>query len=155
MDLLATALTALRRSAACTRRFALRPSWIGTAQHNGPTLIRTLFPPQVVVAEKRQEDWEGGLMPEEAQLIKRAVPKRVREFTAGRVCARRALGQLGITGVPILMGARARRDACVHRCLGHELTLDRWRYRTGGTARRPPQRASGEERAVRERGTGA
>lgn len=40
--------------------------------------------------------WETGLLPEERQYVARAVEKRRREFTAGRNCARQALGRLGV-----------------------------------------------------------
>src|SRR2546425_11570060 len=49
--------------------------------------------------------WAGALLPEEeACLSPRAIAKRRREFTAGRVCARAALGRLGIRGVPLVAG---------------------------------------------------
>lgn len=41
------------------------------------------------------------LMDEERELVVRAVPKRRREFVAGRTCARRALAQLGIAPTAI------------------------------------------------------
>lgn len=41
------------------------------------------------------------LLPAEAALLGRAVPTRVQEFAAGRVCARRALAEFGITDVAI------------------------------------------------------
>lgn len=37
------------------------------------------------------------LLPEEAVYVAKAVPKRVQEFAAGRLCARRALAEFGIT----------------------------------------------------------
>jgi 4'-phosphopantetheinyl transferase EntD len=43
------------------------------------------------------------LYPEEAVSVVKAVPKRVGEFAAGRLCARRALAEFGITGVPLTM----------------------------------------------------
>jgi 4'-phosphopantetheinyl transferase EntD len=48
--------------------------------------------------------WEGALYPEEEVFIIRAVTKRRREFTAGRLCARRALSLLGIENYPLLAG---------------------------------------------------
>lgn len=51
--------------------------------------------------------WEQGLRPDEAACVAQAVPKRQREFTAGRNCARRALEQLGWSPAPsILVGSR-------------------------------------------------
>lgn len=47
---------------------------------------------------------EGSLYPEEEPFVCRAVPKRRREFTAGRLLARRAFAQLGIAHYPLRMG---------------------------------------------------
>lgn len=46
------------------------------------------------------------LLQQEAEVIRKAVPKRAIEFTAGRHCARRALARLGIANFPILAGSR-------------------------------------------------
>ena len=46
----------------------------------------------------------GALLPEEAACIPRALAKRRREFTAGRLCARAALAQLDIHGFPLVVG---------------------------------------------------
>jgi 4'-phosphopantetheinyl transferase EntD len=45
---------------------------------------------------------DGLIYPEEGDLIERAVPKRRREFIAGRIYAREALSELGQPPVPIL-----------------------------------------------------
>lgn len=58
--------------------------------------MRDLLPPTVAVAVAGPTDWEGTLLPEElACLGERAVATRRRDFTAGRVCARRAITALG------------------------------------------------------------
>jgi 4'-phosphopantetheinyl transferase EntD len=44
------------------------------------------------------------LLPAEAASLGRAVPKRVREFAAGRACARRALSELGIADFALGVG---------------------------------------------------
>jgi 4'-phosphopantetheinyl transferase EntD len=68
-------------------------------------LIETLFPDEVITLSATPEMWSGTLLPEEeACLSPRAVPKRRREFTAGRVCARAALERLGIRDFPLLAG---------------------------------------------------
>jgi 4'-phosphopantetheinyl transferase EntD len=67
-------------------------------------MIRTLFPPEVITLEASPEMWEGDLLPEEEECVTRAFPKRRREFTAGRVCARRALEKLGIRDFPLVAG---------------------------------------------------
>jgi len=65
-------------------------------------VIETLYPDSVITVAATPDMWSGTLLPEEeACLSPRAVPKRRREFTAGRVCARAALERLGIRGVPI------------------------------------------------------
>ena len=66
--------------------------------------MRTLFPAGVVAVTATSKMLHGILYPEEAASIKRAVPKRWREFTAGRLCAREALRRLGIERHPILVG---------------------------------------------------
>lgn len=58
--------------------------------------IRQLFPPGVVAAEMREPGDAALLLPGEAETLGRAVPKRVGEFAAGRLCARRALAEVGI-----------------------------------------------------------
>ena len=66
-------------------------------------MIETLYPDSVITVAATPDMWSGTLLPEEeACLSPRAVPKRRREFTAGRVCARAALERLGIRGFPIV-----------------------------------------------------
>jgi len=48
---------------------------------------------------------EAALYPEEAASVARAVPKRRREFSAGRELARRLLAELGVEPGPIVPGA--------------------------------------------------
>jgi 4'-phosphopantetheinyl transferase EntD len=66
--------------------------------------------PDRVVAEEAFNDppagSELGLFPEEAAQVARAVPKRRQEFTTVRICARRALGRLGVPAMPLLSGRR-------------------------------------------------
>lgn len=65
-----------------------------------------LLPPGVAVFETRAPDTAPPLLPEERQHVANAVPKRVREFRAGRACARAALKQLGIEGFALRPGER-------------------------------------------------
>ncbi|HEX4152639.1 MAG TPA: 4'-phosphopantetheinyl transferase superfamily protein [Steroidobacteraceae bacterium] len=60
--------------------------------------IAALFPDGVVAAELSLPGDASLLYPEEAVSVARAVPKRVQEFAAGRLCARRALAELGVAG---------------------------------------------------------
>jgi 4'-phosphopantetheinyl transferase EntD len=64
--------------------------------------MRDLLPAAVAVAVAGPDDWAGDLLPAElACLSDRAVPSRRRDFTAGRVCARRALAALGLPAAPV------------------------------------------------------
>jgi 4'-phosphopantetheinyl transferase EntD len=60
--------------------------------------LQSLFPRNVVVMESFAEGDPGSLSAGEAACLGRALPKRVREFAAGRHCARRALERFGLTG---------------------------------------------------------
>ncbi|RLK23668.1 4'-phosphopantetheinyl transferase EntD [Micromonospora sp. M71_S20] len=64
--------------------------------------MRDLLPPAVAVAVAGASDWVGELLPAElACLGERAVESRRRDFTAGRVCARRAMAALGVPPVAV------------------------------------------------------
>jgi 4'-phosphopantetheinyl transferase EntD len=70
-------------------------------------MLAELLPPDVVTVETvGDEDPAAYLLPEERFLVARAVPKRTREVTNARSCARRALAGLGRPEVPILRGAK-------------------------------------------------
>ena len=60
-----------------------------------------LFPPGAVAADLREPGDPELLLPAEAMYVGRAVRKRVQEFAAGRLCARRALAEFGIVDFPI------------------------------------------------------
>jgi 4'-phosphopantetheinyl transferase EntD len=64
-----------------------------------------LYPAGAVVAELREAGDPGLLLPAEAQFLGRALPKRVHEFAAGRLCARRALAEFGVHQFAIEVGA--------------------------------------------------
>lgn len=64
--------------------------------------MRDLLPPTVAVAVAEPADFTGKLLAaEQACLSPRAVESRRRDFTAGRMCARRALAALGLPPVPV------------------------------------------------------
>lgn len=67
-------------------------------------MLSTLLPQDVAVVEAEDWMWGGVLYADEAAGMERAVPRRKREFTAGRVCARVALKRLGEPPQPILRG---------------------------------------------------
>ncbi len=69
-------------------------------------MIESILPDCVVVESISELASADSLLPPEAEFIRKAVPKRVIEFTAGRHCARRALARLGIADFPILSGSR-------------------------------------------------
>jgi 4'-phosphopantetheinyl transferase EntD len=66
-------------------------------------LLASLFPSGVAGAELRVVGDPSLLFPEESQYLRRAVPKRIQEFAAGRLCARRALAKLGFAHYPLRM----------------------------------------------------
>jgi 4'-phosphopantetheinyl transferase EntD len=63
-----------------------------------------LFPRGAVVAELRRPGDVRQLYPAEAANLKGSVPKRAAEFAAGRLCARRALGEFGIHDFAVRVG---------------------------------------------------
>jgi 4'-phosphopantetheinyl transferase EntD len=64
-------------------------------------LLASLFPAGVAAAELRVPGEPGLLLPEEAQHVARATSKRVGDFAAGRLCARRALAHIGMPDAPL------------------------------------------------------
>jgi 4'-phosphopantetheinyl transferase EntD len=69
-------------------------------------VIEEILPATVASAEAFTDSPEPMLFPQEAAIVARASDKRRREFTAGRECARIALGKLGVAPAPILIGER-------------------------------------------------
>ncbi|MFM9376294.1 4'-phosphopantetheinyl transferase [Gordonia sp. VNK21] len=69
-------------------------------------MIELLLPGGVSAAEAFGDLPDAALLPPEESLIAQAVPKRRREFTTARHCARTALGDLGVAPAPILRGER-------------------------------------------------
>ncbi|WP_432138798.1 MULTISPECIES: 4'-phosphopantetheinyl transferase family protein [unclassified Streptomyces] len=74
-------------------------------------MIEELLPEQVVAVEAygteaADQSADASLYPEEAALVRQAVPKRRREFAVVRSCARRAMEKLGIPPGPVLPGER-------------------------------------------------
>ena len=67
--------------------------------------LRHLLPRDVVVAEVWNVSDAFPIYPEEARCVATASAHRVREFSAGRYCARIALNELGIRDFPLLLGA--------------------------------------------------
>ena len=63
--------------------------------------IASLFPSGVVAAELRAPADALLLLPEEVEGVSNAAPKRIQEFAAGRLCARRALAKFGVTDFPV------------------------------------------------------
>jgi 4'-phosphopantetheinyl transferase EntD len=59
--------------------------------------VEALFAANVAAAELRGDGAPEALFPAEADYVRSAVPKRVREFAAGRMCARQAMGRYGIS----------------------------------------------------------
>jgi 4'-phosphopantetheinyl transferase EntD len=63
-----------------------------------------LFGPGARVAELRGRGDPRALFPEEACSVARAVDKRVQEFAAGRICARRLLAMFGVNDFALRVG---------------------------------------------------
>ncbi|HWD29930.1 MAG TPA: 4'-phosphopantetheinyl transferase superfamily protein [Rhizomicrobium sp.] len=64
-------------------------------------LWQALLPPGVIVYETRDFTPGAPLFDIERAAVANAVPKRVAEFAAGRLCARAALAELGHPNVPL------------------------------------------------------
>lgn len=69
-------------------------------------MIGELLAPQVVGVESYGDIGEAALPAEESAAVARAVPSRRAEFATARVCARRAMAQLGLPPVAIPVGRR-------------------------------------------------
>jgi 4'-phosphopantetheinyl transferase EntD len=69
-------------------------------------VIEEILPAGTASAEAFGDPASMSLFPEEEALISRAVDKRRREFATARLCARRALAELGVPPAPILPGER-------------------------------------------------
>jgi 4'-phosphopantetheinyl transferase EntD len=69
-------------------------------------MLDGLLPPDVVTRFGDPADAPAGVLPEEEELVARAVPKRQREFRKARECARAALSLLGVDNFPLLTGAQ-------------------------------------------------
>jgi 4'-phosphopantetheinyl transferase EntD len=66
--------------------------------------LGALFPLGAVAADLRGPGDPALLLPEEAAHLGRSVPARVKEFAAGRLCARRALAEFGVVDFAIRVG---------------------------------------------------
>jgi len=69
-------------------------------------MIERIVPASVAAEEAFEHADDALLYPEEEALLVRVVPKRRREFTTARQCARAALARLGVPPAPILPGQR-------------------------------------------------
>jgi 4'-phosphopantetheinyl transferase EntD len=65
-------------------------------------LLRELFPAGVVACELKGPGNPANLLPQEQACIERASLKRACEFAGGRMCARAAMEQLGVSGFPLI-----------------------------------------------------
>jgi len=63
--------------------------------------LAALFPAGVVAMEMREPGAAASLRAEEAVFVAAAVPSRVSEFAAGRLCARRAMAEFGVVDFPL------------------------------------------------------
>lgn len=68
-------------------------------------MIGSILPPWVVAVDTF-EDHDAMLFPAEEDVVRRSVEKRRAEFTTGRMCARKAMGLLGLPPQQLLPGVR-------------------------------------------------
>lgn len=71
-------------------------------------LLASVFPPGVATAELRQAGDPRLLLSGEGAHLIRAMPKRIQEFAAGRLCARHALSELGFVDFTVIAGSDRR-----------------------------------------------
>ena len=69
-------------------------------------MIADILPAEVIAVEAFDDPPGVVLFPEEEAVLARAVPKRRREFTTARGCARAALAGLGLPPAPLVPGPR-------------------------------------------------
>ena len=69
-------------------------------------MIEELLPSSVASAEAFDDSAEAPLFPEEEEIVARAVESRRLAFATARMCARRALGELGLPPAAIAHGER-------------------------------------------------
>ncbi|MFD3992800.1 4'-phosphopantetheinyl transferase [Streptomyces sp. NPDC058583] len=67
-------------------------------------MIERILPAGLAYAEAFDDPVDATLHPEEEAVVRNAVDSRRREFTTVRMCARRALADLGLPPVPVLPG---------------------------------------------------
>lgn len=110
--------------------------------------LATLFPATVAVAQCRGDelpDADLGLYPGEEAALVRAVPKRRREFTVARACARQALRRLGAPAGAIGKGPAGEPQwpvgvvGSITHCAGYAAAAVAWRtgLRTVGVDAEP------------------
>ena len=68
------------------------------------TAVENLFPSGAIAFEVRGVASPYDLFPSEREYVARSVESRVREFAAGRLCARAGLAELGFKPTPLLPG---------------------------------------------------
>ncbi|GAA3834810.1 4'-phosphopantetheinyl transferase [Sphaerisporangium flaviroseum] len=69
-------------------------------------MIERILPSCVVSADRFDDPPDAMLFPEEEKIVAQAVEKRRKEFATARLCARRAMSQLGLPPAPVLPGVR-------------------------------------------------
>ena len=67
--------------------------------------LADLYPPGVAAAQLSGAPPEGCLTESEYQSIRHCASKRINDFTAGRLCVRRALAEFGVSGMSLPLRA--------------------------------------------------
>ena len=103
-------------------------------------MIEEILPADVVAAEAREDPPDATLFSEEEAPLARAGRKRRSEFTTARMCARRALAELGLPPMPLPPGPKGEPQwppglvGSITHCAG---------YRAAAVARTPAVRTIG------------
>jgi len=82
----------------------MTPGLVQDAVTQAGDLLRDMLGGGIAVAALDPRRDHGPLLPEEAPAVAQAVPRRQREFAAGRAAARQALALLGATALPVRQG---------------------------------------------------
>jgi 4'-phosphopantetheinyl transferase EntD len=63
---------------------------------------KAMLPPTVIIVQATEAMWDTPASEREREFVRRAIPRRQREYQAGRAAARTALRVLGVEGFDLL-----------------------------------------------------
>jgi len=73
---------------------------------NAEALIANILPPWAIAVDTFEDHTDAMLFPAEAEVISRSVEQKRAEFATARMCARKAMGELGLPPQQVLPGVR-------------------------------------------------